>query len=299
MKKNPGRHDSGRSDIGGWAFVFLYCALPLGILFLIILLPPPWGSRLTALAIFIAGMILPCMELRKTYRDKKANPHPKTIHRYQLTLIKAILCLYLSFVSSAWMFLDVPYKLFSILSMLPVPAFLALYFLFPKNFTMEQESGKTRNSLSLPLLCSSFILCFRTMMDFNFLNWPRLLILSLIPLLPLGILFPFLSKEWPVAKKTIFVFLIAMAMYVFGTLGQINAAFDRSLPVREPGILTDMHISHGSRGPNHYYLTILLDTSDTIELETDPDHYKSLTPGDKVTVYTCDGALNIPYAWAE
>lgn len=298
MKKMRGKHDSGPQDGTTLFFFLLFCFL-LGFCFLLARLPDPWGGICAALVVCVVGMIPVSLDIRKTFKDNKANPHPKTVRRHRLFLLKAALCLYLAIVGSAWLFLDVPYKLFSVLNMLPTPAFLTLYFLFPDSFTMEEESGKTRNSLTLALLFSGLFLFTRTTLDFNILNWPRLLILCLVPLLLLSILFLVLSKEWPIAKKTLLVFLFAVAIYLFGALGQANAVFDRSAISVQRGVLTDMHISHGYRGHRRYELTILLNNGESLQLETDPDHYRSLSPGDSVTVHTRDGALNIPYAWAE
>lgn len=299
MKKKHGKHDSGRRNTRSVVFSILFVVLFLGFFLLLARLPEPWGARCAALVFCIAGMIPVSLDIRKTFKDKTANPHPKTIRRHRLLLAKAALCLYLAVVGLAWLFLDVPYKLFSVLNMLAAPAFLALYFLFPDSFTLMEQGGKTKHSLTVSLLFSALFLFIRTTRDFNILNWPRLLLLCLVPLLLLGILFFLLSKEWHTAKTPVFVFFIAMAMYLCGTLGQANAVFDRSRPSSQQGVLTDMYISRGYRSPDRYNLVILLDSGETMSLETDPDHYTTLTPGDGVTVRTCDGALNIPYAWAE
>lgn len=298
MKKNRGKHDSGRQD-GTTVFCILLFCLLLGFCFLLTRLPDPWGGRCAALAVCIVGMIPVSLDIRKTYKDKKANPHPKTVRRYRLLLAKAALCLYLAVVGSAWLFLNVPYTLFSALNMLPVPAFLVLYFLFPDSFTLLEKGTEKKHPLNVPLLVSGALLCLRTMYDFNFLNWFRLPLLCLVPLLILNILFLALSKERHMAKKTIFVFLFAMAIYLWGALGQANAVFDRSAISVQRGVLSDMHVHHGARGHKHYELTILLNDGDAINLETSRSHYRSLSPGDIITVHTRNGALNVPYAWAE
>lgn len=298
MNKMRSKHDSGRRDGTMLFFCLLFCLL-LGFCFLLNRLPDPWGRICAALVFCIVGMIPVSLDVRKTYKAQKANPHPKTVRRQRLLLLKAALCLYLAVVGSAWLFLDVPYKLFSVLNMLPVPAFLTLYFLFPDSFTLLEKGTEKKHPLTVPLLVSGALLFLRTMYDFNFLNWLQLPLFCLVPLLLLSILFFLLSKEWRLAKKTILVFLFAMAIYLCGALGQANAVFDRSAISVQRGVLSDMHVHHGYRGYRHYELTILLNNGESLQLETDPDHYRSLSPGDAVTVHTRDGALNIPYAWAE
>lgn len=210
-----------------------------------------------------------------------------------LRIVKICYGVYLGAVNLAWLFLDVPYGLFSMLSVAALPILMILYFCFPNEFSLG-EGRIWRNKLSLVFLMSmsGFAPMLRTLIDFNIMNTGRFLLVSAIVYVLFFVLFLACSKEWKKQKIILLALAFVLLYYAAGAVGQLNYVLDNSKPIKEQGVVTDLRSSDDSE----YYLLIALPDGEEIELRTSESHYNSLKKGDEVTVCTFSGALGIPYS---
>ena len=223
-------------------------------------------------------------------------------NKNRLELLKKIriaYCVYVGAVSLPWMFLNVPYVLFSVLNLLSAPLGLALYFSFPKELTMDEKAKATDKRLSMlqPVIFSVFAIALRSLLDFNILEWGNLLLIVLIVCILLLVLCLILSHEWKERKSTITGFVLVMIFYSLGAVCQLNCTFDPFPAESTTGTVTDMHISTSSKAPDSYILTIVLSDGTELDLETSPEHYESFQIGDFAEVYTYPGLLGVDYAF--
>lgn len=208
-------------------------------------------------------------------------------------------CIYTGAVSLMWLFLNVPYVLFSVLNLLALPLGLVLYFCFPNELTMQdQKKGKgSRISIAIPVMLSGAAITLRTIMDFNILHWGKFFIAGGILLVILLVLFLFLSREWRSRKSTIFIIAFALLFYVLGAVGQINCVFDPAPPQMDFAEVVDMYISTSSKGPDSYHINVILQDGTELNLQTSEANYDTYAIGDETMVYTYPGLLGLEYAF--
>lgn len=248
--------------------------------------------------------ILPGKVTQKSAPDEKedadtaAENAPDEERMKILKIVKVCMGVYIGAVNLAWLFLDVPYKLFSVLSLIALPVLLTLYFCFPKEFTMgEGRSTENRISLVFLMFVSGAISALRTMLDFNIMNVGRLVLVSAIALVLMLALFLVCSGEWKKQKMILAMVVFTLLYYAPGTVGQLNYVLDTSEPACRQGVVVDMSFSKGSKAPDLYYLTVKLPDGEEIKLETSQSHYESVETGDEATICTYEGFLGIPYAY--
>lgn len=233
---------------------------------------------------------------------KKPTPQPATQTQLQrramLSKIRTGLLVAMALIDLPWMFLNVPYKLFAALALLPCPVALVLACLFPDDTTLEekQKNANGRVELLTPLMISGAIPCLRLLLDFNIMDWPRLLIIAAVLLVAIFVALFVFHK--PLQKKigTLICVVLLCAFFAVGSVGQLNYLLDFSQPQSQPAQITDMHISTSSRSPDRYILTITLNDGTEMDLQVSKSEYQALNPGDEVTVFTRSGGLGIPYA---
>lgn len=207
--------------------------------------------------------------------------------------------IYTGAVGLMWLFLNVPYVLFSVLNLLALPIGLALYFCFPNELTMQdQKKGKgSRISIAMPVMLSGCVITLRTVMDFNILHWGKFCIIGGILLVILLVLFLLLSREWRSRKSTIFIIVFALLFYVLGAVGQINCVFDPAPPQLDFAEVVDMYISTSSKGPDSYHINVILQDGTELNLQTSEANYDTYAIGDETLVYTYPGLLGLEYAF--
>lgn len=203
-----------------------------------------------------------------------------------------------------WLFLDVPYKVFSILSLLPFPITLATICLFPEDITLEDQKTHKKNSdnkieFNMLFVFSGVSCGLRTMLDFNFLTWMPLLIQAGLLLVTITILLLIFHKELRQRIGILLCIILICAFSCIGTIGQLNYLLDTSEPQQQVATISDMHISTSSKGPDDYILTVITESGKKMELKTSKERYDSLSVGEAVTVYIREGGLGIPYAIAK
>lgn len=211
------------------------------------------------------------------------------------------LCAAALLVDLAWMFLDVPYRLFAWLSMAMTPAFLLLYLLFPNETTLGEVKKRANGRVMIPaaLLMAAVIPLLRAMIDFNLLAWGRLLLYAAACLAPLALITLLLSPECKAKKLLLLTPALALAIWLIGTLAMANVLLD-SAPLSElPAVVRELKITHGSKSPDRYVLTAQTADGRTYELSIAKELYDTLAVGDGVAVLLGEGALHVPYADAD
>ena len=201
----------------------------------------------------------------------------------------------------AWMFLDVPYRLFAWLSIAMTPAFLLLYLLFPNETTLGEVKKRANGRVMIPavLLMTAVIPLLRTLIDFNFLTWGRLLLYAAACLAPLVLITLLLSPECRAKKLLLLTPALAMALWLIGTLSMANVLLD-SAPLSElPAVVRELEVTQSSKSPDRYILTAQTVDGRTYELSIAKELYDTLAVGDGVTVLLGEGALGVPYADAD
>ncbi len=206
--------------------------------------------------------------------------------------------IYMVLVSLCWLFLNVPYMLFSLLALIGLPVLLILYVLFPNCFTILEKTRSTKKiSVAISAMGSAVALLLRTLMDYNILKWSKLLIISLIALVICAAVVLLMTKEWRKKKLAILYLVLVLALYLPGALGQINCTFDMSEPREQMTTVEELSVSTSSKSPDSYYVHVTLRDGSKVKLQTYKEHYESLRKGDLVGVYIFDGMLGVPYAY--
>lgn len=233
-------------------------------------------------------------------RSKSQPATASQVHRRaMLSKIRTGLLVAIALIDLPWLFLKVPYKLFAVLSLIPCPVVLALICLFPEDTTLEEKAKKPGDRVEMitPLLFSGFGPCLRCLLDFNFLDLPRLLIYAAVMLIVIFVLVFAFNK--PLRKKvgTLICTVLLCYFFTLGCIGQLNYLLDFSEPQSQSAEIIDMHVSTSSKGPDRYVLSVVTVDGTDMDLQVSKSEYQSLKPGDEVTVFILPGGLGIPYAF--
>lgn len=158
------------------------------------------------------------------------------------------LCTVAVLVDSAWMLLDVPYRLFAWLSIAMTPAFLLFYILFQKYVTLEETRKQAggRVMMQAALLASAAIPLLRSMVDFNILAWGRLILYEAAGLVPLLLITVLLSKECRLNKILLFTPALALAFWLIGSLAVSNVLLDPAPPSELPAVVLQLETHEDS-----------------------------------------------------
>lgn len=209
------------------------------------------------------------------------------------------LCVFIGAVDLPWLFLDMPYRLFAALSLLPTLVFIALLCIFPRDTTLLEtpKAERTRASLLQGFLFSAFTPAIRSFLDFDFLSWSRLFIVSgVLAVVLFGILLMF-STDWHSHISLLLFLPFFLLMYALGAVAQVNFMFDHAEPMVQFAVVEHMHIATSTKTPDSYDLTVLFPNGGTEELSVSKEFYQQTEIGDRVSIETYSGALGIPYAF--
>lgn len=297
--------------LGGFSFVFLSwwgLLLSMGFVLVIALpkaLPDPWNRYFSFLYLAClcgAHPMLDWLKKRKTDPSRESTVTQAKSRRARLRQVRTGLLISIGAISLPWLFLNVPYKLFSALSLLPFPITLSFVCLFPEDITLDDSKGKKAHGQAeflTPFIFSGFAPALRTLLDFNFLTWKPLLIQAGILLALIAAVLFIYHKE---LRQRFWLFLSVLflcASFCLGSIGQLNYLLDTSESQRQFATIIDMHISTGNKSPDQYILTLITPSGTELELKTGKEHYDTLSVGENVTIYIKGGGLGIPYAIAD
>lgn len=237
-------------------------------------------------------------------QERKSVPHfIPSLNRKRRDIMRKIyfgICAFAIIVGLAWLFLDVPYRLFAWLTMIPTPLLLMMHYLFPNEVTLAEEKKFVHGRVMIfyALLLSPIPLMIRANLDFNILKYGRLLLIagSLFALLLLqGYA---LSEECRKRKIQLVVLSFSLIVYSFSAVCLLNALLDHTPQDEETAIVQKMHITSG-RSSTSYYLDVKTEDDETYSLEVVNSFYRQTEVGDIVNVLFYQGAFDIPYAEVE
>lgn len=196
-----------------------------------------------------------------------------------------------------WMYLPVPYRLFAILSLLPLPVCLALYCIFPKNAVLVGVTEEQANCLTtmgvaiiLPLI--------RGLSEFHVLQWTPLVMLSALSAAVLSAVVLPLTKEWREKTAPLLTLLFILVLYSAAAILQINYLAERGVPAQQTAIVLDQSCEQSGK-TTKYYLTLKTEAGKRVQICVDSDQYCDTNVGDTLDISLHDGALWIPFLLIE
>lgn len=217
--------------------------------------------------------------------------------REKLKKVRKGLMIYIAAVGLPWLFLDVPYDLFTAAALLPFPAVILLLALFPEDTTLSEDPKvSTRVELLAPMFFSVIAPGLR-MFDSNFLTLKPLFLWTagLTPIV-VGILWV-RCREIRTQVLTFLAAAVLSLLFCFTATAHLNYLLDsgdiRDLPV----VVTDMYVINPSKGPDRYVLTVVGEERFQTDLAVSRKDYEALQVGQTISIQISDGGLGIPYAW--
>ncbi len=281
-------------------------ALLVGYGFVLVLilpraLPDPWDRYFTflCLAVLLAGVPLYryLKQKKQAETSSRKTGKGKSKTKSRLASLRIGLLIACGVIGLPWLYLQVPYGVFSVLALLLFPAAVVISCLFPGKFRWDDsaKSSSTGVDLLMPALFSAVPLMLRTVIDFNFLEWKNYLVMVLCltgVITAVLLCFAGLEKRTAVVLSVVF----CAAVYSYGAVGQLNYLLDVQAPEKVSGTITEMEVNYSSKAPDDYYFTIHTVQGDTVKLRVSEALYHQTAVGDPMAVYTYHGGLGIPYA---
>ncbi len=239
----------------------------------------------------------------KPVPQEKPDRSPEFVKRRQkLSKARTGLLIAIGAVHIPWLFLDVPYKLFSVLALLLFAVIAAFCFYHRKDISINGSPKKGpgyRLEMGTPLIFAAMLPNLRTFLDFDYTDWTALLVWSGCVCVLLFLVFLVFLPETRKKLSTALIAFFICLIFSFSCVGQLNFLLDTAEPARTAATVTDMHISSGSKSPDSYHLAVLLPDGTQLDIRTSKEHYDTLSVGSSVTVITCHGGLGIPYVFAK
>ena len=228
-------------------------------------------------------------------------PSPQQKRKRVLERVYLGICAVTLLADVAWMFLDVPYRLFACIALLPTPILLLMYYLFPNEVSIAESKAIAhgRVMMLMGLLGSGLVPFFRTEADFNFLQEGRYYLIVLVLAVLLVVQAILTSPETRIRKSQLILIGFVSFCYIAGALGQVNYLMDQTPPEESQAVVTKMAIHTGSKSRTHYVLDVVTNDGTLYSLEVAKSFYQETEVGEAVLVLLFDGALNIPYAEIE
>ncbi len=209
-----------------------------------------------------------------------------------LRVVKTCLGVYLAVVDLGWLFLEVPYGLFALLSLLATPAMLALYLCFPGEITMgEGKAFKDKISFSFLFSMSAMVPALRALLDYNLIRPGRAIAIGSVVFAAAFGLFMLSSKEWKQQKVILLMTAMMLLCYSPAAVIHLNNILDTAEPRRTACEVVDMRDSD-----DDYYITVLLPDGEEFEMRTGKERYEALEAGGQAVVDIYSGCFGIPYA---
>lgn len=159
----------------------------------------------------------------------------------------------------------------------------------------KESHGVPMVTLAEPICFSSFMLLFLAWTNLNYLSYTHLIVFSTVVAVVLSVLLYIRSR---VAQKNfgfVCAILFISILFGFGFIETCNTIFEDPEPAETAiGEITDMWISHSTKGGDSYYIS-LHTHSEELELSIDEEEYEKLSVGDRIPVYFYSGGLGIPF----
>lgn len=183
---------------------------------------------------------------------------------------------------------------------------LILYLVYPQYFTLLGESKyknrvghKTKIShIDFGIMCSGLSLLIRSLLDFSFLDWPLLVLFSVVAAIVFSLIMYSLSREIRENSDLILATVILAVFISGGIVLQLNHIMNEESGDIETCVVTDLDYHRGGRRHiSTYNCTVKLNVKAEISLPITREIYRNLELGDQVLVYTGTGALGIEYAF--
>lgn len=199
-----------------------------------------------------------------------------------------------------WMFFEVPYLLFSILSLLPLPICLALYCIFPQNVTLAGAKKVTEDQASCLLVMGVAVIfpLIRALDEFHVLQWAPLVMLSCLSAAVFSAIVLPLTKEWREKTALLLTLLFILVLYSAAAILQINYLAERDAPPQQTAIVLDQSCEQSGK-TTKYYLTLKTEAGKRVQIRVDSDQYRDTNVGDTLAISLHDGALWIPFLLIE
>ena len=233
-------------------------------------------------------------------RQKKAQQDPAC---YRRLYIASIVLLVLGAVSSlGFLFISRPYELWAGLCLLCYTAVVTLALVFPDYFSLirsnsesMRETGAKSIGMIGPMVASGIGLVLRSLLDFNFIPFWSIYLAGLIFSVLLTVLFFWRFQEIRRRFVTLLSAWFLLLVFSLGVPAQLNALLDFQDPRIVPVEVVDKHISHSSRGPDLYVLTVRLSDGPDQDLNTRRGIYNDTEIGDEGSMAVFSGAIHMPY----
>lgn len=228
-------------------------------------------------------------------------PSPQLKRKRVLERIYLCICAVTLLVDVAWMFLDVPYRLFAWIAILPTPLLLLMYYLFPNELSIGESKAIAhgRVMILMGFLFSGIVPFFRTEADFNFLQDGRYYLIVLVLGALLVIQAILTSPETRIRKSQLIVIGFVSFYYLAGALGQVNFLLDQTPPQESQAVVTKMDIHSAAKSRTRYILDVVTNDDTSYSLEVAKPFYQETEVGQEVLVLVYKGAFDIPYAEIE
>ena len=146
-----------------------------------------------------------------------------------------------------------------------------------------------------PMVASGIGLVLRSLLDFNFIPFWSIYLAGLIFSVLLTVLFFWRFQEIRRRFVTLLSAWFLLLVFSLGVPAQLNALLDFQDPRIVPVEVVDKHISHSSRGPDLYVLTVRLSDGTDQDLNTSRGIYNDTEIGDEGSMAVFSGAIHMPY----
>jgi len=162
-------------------------------------------------------------------------------------------------------------------------------------YQIEGRRNDARPSLAGAFIFPGCALAFRTIQDLHFLEWKPLLLATLALAVLLTIFLaqsdPHLHNRRVAAISTFFI----GAMFSYGAIAQFDVLADRSTPATYQTHVLGKRADNGRT--TTYYLRVAPwgPRQDSEEIEVSRGLYKTVSPGQPVSIHLYSGALHLPW----
>lgn len=175
----------------------------------------------------------------------------------------------------------------------------AVYIAFAQYFSIlgKKEFRQTGSRARVCHIEHAFLapclgLAWRAMEDHCYLDWPLMLIASLILGIVLSVIMYRCSRECRESTTLTVMVILFSVLLAFGMIGHVNHYANRDPEPPQVCRIADKFAEKGSRG-----CVVRLDSGEEIEITVSGAIYEQIELGDSLLVFCGKGALGIEYAY--